>query len=80
MALPALKPEEASLDDESEGSVFRLVELADGTVEEQQLPLTLELLLHPQEGDKVAQNDFHSLFLGSLLERVRHPPRSAGGA
>ncbi len=71
MALPALKPEEAYLDDESEGSVFRLVELADGTVEEQQLPLTLELLLHPQEGDKVAQNDFHSRLLGALLERVR---------
>ena len=72
MALPALQPTEPYLDDdEPEGFVLRIVERADGTVEEQQLPLTMELLLHPREGDKMTQSDFHSLLLSSLLERIR---------
>jgi colicin import membrane protein len=58
-------------DDPPQGCVLRVVELEDGNVEQQQLPLTLDLLLHPQEGDKMVQTDFHSFFLGSLIERLR---------
>jgi Uma2 family endonuclease len=74
MSLLALtpEPEVAYLadDDEPESSVLRVVELPDGSIEQQQLPLTLELLLHPREGDKVTQNDFHSLFLRALGDRL----------
>ncbi len=75
MALPALKPdpEETRLaaDDEPQGCVLRPVELPDGNVEVQQLSLTLELLLHPQEGDKVTQTDFHFSLLVSIVGRLR---------
>ncbi len=77
MPLPAVRPEpEADRsfledDDEPQGCVLRVVELVDGSVEEQQLPLTLELLLHPQEGDKVTQTDFHFSLLVSEVGRLR---------
>ncbi|HEX9730854.1 MAG TPA: Uma2 family endonuclease [Thermoanaerobaculia bacterium] len=85
MPLPALSSEsdaEATFlaDEEPEGYVLRPVELADGRVEVQQLPLTIELLLDPREGDKVTQSDFHGFFLSSLLERLRRLERVPGVA
>lgn len=73
MALPALKTEvdDATLDDEPRGWILRVVELEDGTVEERALPLTMERLLHPREGDKVTQTDFHVSLLFSVLGRLR---------
>jgi Uma2 family endonuclease len=77
MALPALKIEpefeETDLADDAEpqGCIFRVVELDDGTVAERELPLTMERLLHPQEGDKVTQTDFHLSLLVSVLGRLR---------
>ncbi len=77
MALPALNPEPEAeenclaVDDEPQGAVLRVVELDDGSVEEQELPLTMELLLHPQEGDKVTQTDFHLTLVFSVLGRLR---------
>ncbi len=75
MSLPALQAEpefEAYPDDdEPQGWVLRVVELPDGRVEEQQLPLTMERLLHPEEGDKVTQTDLHVSLLVSVLGRLR---------
>ncbi len=77
MAIPALKTEpegEAAYfanDAEPQGGIFRVVELDDGTIEEQELPLTMERLLHPLEGDKVTQSDFHLSLLVSVLDRLR---------
>ncbi len=72
MPLPAFQPEPDLADgDEPQGWVLRAVELPDGRVEERQLPLTMERLLHPQEGDKVTQTDFHVTLLLSVLSRLR---------
>ncbi len=77
MPVPAVQPEPEAYelfleeDDEPQGCVLRVVELPDGSVEEQELPLTLELLLHPQEGDKVTRTDFHFSLLVSVVDRLR---------
>ena len=71
LARPSPTRPELAADDEPQGCVFRVVELPDGSVEERVLPLTLELLLNPQEGDKVSQSDFHFTLLGSLVDRLR---------
>ena len=73
MALPALETEVEGtfLNAEPRGWILRVVELDDGTVEERALPLTMERLLHPREGDKVTQTDFHLSLLFSVLGRLR---------
>ena len=71
MAIPALKTDVLDDDAEPQGRILRVVELDGGTVEEQALPLTMERLLHPREGDKVTQTDFHLSLLFSVLGRLR---------
>jgi Putative restriction endonuclease len=84
MALPALHEPEfegtcPADDAEPQGCIFRVIELDDGSVEEVELPLTMERLLHPREGDKVTQSDFHLSFLVSMLDRLRRWLETAPG-
>ncbi len=85
MAIPARKIEptfeetQPADSAEPEGCILRVVELDDGTVEERELPLTMERLLHPQEGDKVTQTDFHLSLFVSLLGRLRRRLEQAPG-
>ncbi len=74
MPLAGFQPEPEFEDlagDEPQGCVLRVVELPDGRVEERHLPLTMERLLHPEEGDRVTQTDFHVTLLLSVLDRLR---------
>lgn len=70
MALPV--PSEPEPDEQAvEEYVFRPALGPDGEVTVEQLPLTLELLLHPREGDKVTQSNPHARMLHPLFDALR---------
>lgn len=80
MAEPARKPQlrESTTPDRWDGEeelsgsvVQRWVKRPDGRMEFVELPLTPEIFLDPQEGDKFIQGEFHGDTVISLWERLR---------
>lgn len=74
MALPAVQPESSSEEEEAlaHGAVcFRPHLRADGKLVVEEIPLTLEALLDPREGDEVTQDPLHHRVLGPLDDTLR---------
>jgi colicin import membrane protein len=72
MALPATRPDhslDAALPQPVE-ALFRPVRQPGGEVLVEKLPLTLDVLLHPQEEDQVAQSKPHQRRLGQLADQL----------
>lgn len=70
MAVPL--PKEPERDEETpEECVFRPVRGPDGRWSIEQLPLTLDVLLHPRKDDHVPQSDPHTRILNPLVDVLR---------
>jgi Uma2 family endonuclease len=74
MAEPAWKPHRRESEEPDDGedhvTVQRVVEHPDGRLELVELPLTLELYLDPQLGDKMSQGDAHARLMRELGEML----------
>lgn len=73
MALPATQSEHSSEEEEAlaHGAVCFRPQIRDGELVIEEIPLTLEALLDPQEGDKVTQDPRHHRVLGPLEDTLR---------